>query len=135
MDFLGGRPPSGPNDALNLERRLALLDGLNLDSRLTIDILMAVATYVTGAVLREVQEMRGERDRAKAEAALSAEELQADRERFMSWLADAGRYPRITRMMDENIDPDAPETRDERFEFGLGCLLDGIAARLPAGRG
>jgi hypothetical protein len=24
------------------------------------------------------------------------------------------------------------ETRDERFEFGLDCLLDGIAARLSA---
>ena len=28
------------------------------------------------------------------------------------------------------LDPDAPDTRDDRFEFGLGCLLDGIAARL-----
>ena len=27
------------------------------------------------------------------------------------------------------FDPDAPETRDERFEFGLGIVLDGIAAR------
>jgi hypothetical protein len=29
------------------------------------------------------------------------------------------------------VDPDAPETRDERFEFGLDCLLDGIEARIP----
>jgi hypothetical protein len=35
-------------------------------------------------------------------------------------------------MLDEGVDPDAAETRDERFEFGLDCLLDGIAARLPA---
>jgi hypothetical protein len=34
--------------------------------------------------------------------------------------------------MDDGHDPDAPETRDTRFEFGLNCLLDGIAARLPA---
>jgi len=26
----------------------------------------------------------------------------------------------------------AAETRDERFEFGLGCALDGIATRLPS---
>jgi hypothetical protein len=38
-------------------------------------------------------------------------------------------------MIAEGIDPDAPETRDERFEFGLDCLLDGIAARLPRGAG
>jgi len=35
-------------------------------------------------------------------------------------------------MMDEGIDPDAPESMDERFEFGLGCLLDGIAARVAS---
>jgi len=28
------------------------------------------------------------------------------------------------------IGADAPETRDERFEFGLSCVLDGIAARI-----
>ena len=32
------------------------------------------------------------------------------------------------------IDPDAPETREERFEFGLDCLLDGIEARIPRSR-
>ena len=32
--------------------------------------------------------------------------------------------------MEEDVDPDDPATRDERFEFGLECLLDGIAARL-----
>jgi hypothetical protein len=39
-------------------------------------------------------------------------------------------------MLSESIDPDSAETRDERFEFGLDCLLDGIAARLahPAGQ-
>jgi hypothetical protein len=34
--------------------------------------------------------------------------------------------------METGFDPDDPETRDERFEFGLDCLLDGIAARIPA---
>jgi hypothetical protein len=31
--------------------------------------------------------------------------------------------------MDRGVDPDSPESRDERFEFGLDCVLDGIAAR------
>ncbi len=131
-EFIGGRPPSGPNDARNLERLLALLDGFGLDARLTFDILMTVGTYVTGAVLREVQEMRNDRDRQQAEAAMTEEEIEAERERQMSWFEAADRYPRIKRMLKEDIDPDAPETRDERFEFGLDCLLDGIAARIPA---
>jgi hypothetical protein len=33
-------------------------------------------------------------------------------------------------LIDDGIDPDAAQTRDARFEFGLDCLLDGIAARL-----
>jgi hypothetical protein len=33
--------------------------------------------------------------------------------------------------LDEGIDPDAEETRDQRFEFGLDCVLDGISARVP----
>jgi hypothetical protein len=33
-------------------------------------------------------------------------------------------------LMDAGYDPDAAETRDARFEFGLDCLLDGIAARI-----
>jgi hypothetical protein len=32
--------------------------------------------------------------------------------------------------MDSGVDPDDPATRDERFQFGLDCVLDGIAARL-----
>jgi len=44
----------------------------------------------------------------------------------------SGRYPHLARILDEDIDPDAPGTRDARFEFGLDCVLDGIAARLPS---
>jgi AcrR family transcriptional regulator len=134
IDFIAGRPPTGPNDARNLERRLALLDGFRLDARLTLDILMTVATYVMGAVLREAQEMRNDRDRQQAETAMTEEEIEAERERQMSWFQVSDRYPRIKRLLKEHIDPDAPETRDERFEFGLDCVLDGIAGRLQASR-
>ncbi|MGH3192202.1 MAG: TetR/AcrR family transcriptional regulator [Streptosporangiaceae bacterium] len=133
MEFIGGRPPSGPNDARNLEGMLALFDGLDLDVRLPIDILMTVGTYVNGAALRETQEMRGDRDREKMEAGLTPEEIEAERDRYVSWFASSGHYPRIQRLVSEGIDPDAPETRDERFEFGLGCLLAGIAARIERG--
>jgi hypothetical protein len=42
----------------------------------------------------------------------------------------SGRYPHLAKVLDAGIDPDAPETQDERFEFGLACMLDGIAARM-----
>ena len=135
MEFLGGRPPSGPNDARNLERLLGMLDGLGLDARTTMDILGTLGTYVMGAVIREAQEIRGQRDQELAEADLTTDELQAERDRFRKWFEASGRYPRIARMLEAGIDPDDPETRDERFEFGLDCVLDGIAARLQASRG
>ena len=139
LEFIGSRPPSGPNDARNLERLLSLFDGLALDdARLSMDIFGTVATYVLGAVMREAQEMRGEQDRAQAEANLTEEEIRAERERYYQWFEASGRYPRITRLMESGVDPDDPATRDERFEFGLDCVLDGIAARLerqrPSGR-
>jgi AcrR family transcriptional regulator len=139
LEFIGSRPPSGPNDARNLERLLSLFDGLALDdARLSMDIFGTVATYVLGAVMREAQEMRGEQDRAQAEANLTEEEIRAERERYYQWFEASGRYPRITRLMESDVDPDDPATRDERFEFGLDCVLDGIAARLerqrPSGR-
>ena len=131
LEFIGSRPPSGPNDARNLERLLSLFDGLALDdARLSMDIFGTVATYVLGAVMREAQEMRGEQDRAQAEANLTEEEIRAERERYYQWFEASGRYPRITRLMESDVDPDDPATRDERFEFGLDCVLDGIAARL-----
>ncbi len=135
MEFLGGRPPSGPNDARNLERLLGMLDGLDLDARTTMDILGTLGTYVIGAVIREAQETRGQRDQELAEADLTTDELQAERERYRKWFEASGRYPRIARLIEAGIDPDDPETRDERFEFGLDRVLDGIAARLQASQG
>jgi hypothetical protein len=86
-------------------------------------------------VIREAQEIRGQRDQELAEADLTTDELQAEHERYRQWFKATGRYPRITRLMEAGIDPDDPETRDERFEFGLDCVLDGIAARLQASQG
>ena len=132
MEYAANRPPSGPNDARNLDLMLGMVAGTGVDARMMVDILMTVVTYVLGAVLREVQEMRSERIRAEREAIMTTEQIDAERERFHQWLANADRYPNIQRMVKAGVDPDAAETRDERFEFGLDCLLDGIAARLPA---
>jgi AcrR family transcriptional regulator len=131
IDFIGNRPPSGPNDARNLERLLGLFDGLAVDDvRLTMDIFGTVATYVMGAVMRDAQEMRVQRDQEHAEAGMTAEEIRATREGYRKWFEASGRYPRIVRLMEAGVDPDDPATRDERFQFGLDCVLDGIAARL-----
>jgi hypothetical protein len=45
-------------------------------------------------------------------------------------LRASGRFTPFLRIFDDDIDPDAPETRKERFQFGLRCVLDGIAAQI-----
>lgn len=128
IDFLGHGPPAGPNDARNAERLMAALDGLRLDLATVMYILMAVGTYVLGAALREVQEIRWHR----AAAELDETEAAAFLADFDRRIRQSGRYPHLVRIMDEDVDPDSPLTRDVRFEFGLDCVLDGIAARIGA---
>ncbi|HXW82207.1 MAG TPA: TetR/AcrR family transcriptional regulator C-terminal domain-containing protein, partial [Acidimicrobiales bacterium] len=128
IDFLGGRPPLGPRIILHFEQSLALLDDLGLDTRTGLDVLMTLNTYVLGAVIRELQEVRDQR----AGDAIGAErkELDAGIKQWQEALRASGRFTRFLRIFDEDIDPDSPETREERFEFGLRCVLDGVAAQI-----
>jgi len=128
MDFIGGRPPLGPNTLSALERDMALLDGVAIDTRTALDVLSTVDTYVLGAVLREMREMRSEQD--QEQSGLDADEIRAGMLQWRTRLEQSGLFPRFLRIFEEDIDPDAPETRDDRFEFGLRCVLDGIAARV-----
>lgn len=135
LDVVGIGPPSGPNDARNAERLMAAFDGLGLDDAAIICIAMTIGTYAMGAALREVQEIRMQQSLAEATAGMTEAEIGEVVAEFGRRIRQSGRYPHIVRLMDKGIDPDASDTRDERFEFGLDCVLDGIAARLPAGRG
>jgi AcrR family transcriptional regulator len=126
MDFLGGRPPLGPNTLLHLDGSLALLDGLDLDVATSMNILGTVQTYVLGSVLREMREARAEQEQAEIDPA----EWEPTRAAWRNRLQSDGRFTRVVRFLDEGVDPDAAETRDERFEFGLDCVIDGIAAKV-----
>ena len=132
VNFMSTRPPAGPKMLRNLERSLGALDGLGLDKATALTTLMAVGTYVLGAVLREQQEANSERYMAELFGDVPEVEKQAVIQEFVQRIRTSGHFPRMVAMLDEGVDPDAAETRDERFEFGLDCLLDGIAARLPA---
>jgi len=128
MEFVGGRPPFGPNTMLNLDRSLGMLDGLGLDISLAFHILETVSTYVLGATLREVREMRVQRD--QEQSGITQEEWEPVRDAWRDRLDADGRFTHVVRFLDANFDPDAEETRDERFEFGLDCVLDGIAIKI-----
>jgi hypothetical protein len=87
-------------------------------------------TYTLGAVLREVQEIRADRIRTEMEAEMTPEEIEAEHVRFQEWFESNNDFPHVSRMVADDVDPDSPDTREDRFEFGLGCLLDGIGVRL-----
>jgi len=128
MDFIGGRPPLGPNTILNAERALAALEDLRLDTATAMNILMTVSTYVMGAVLRELREMRAQRD--LEQTGFDKAEAMAGMAQWCERLAADGRFSHFLRIIEDGVDPDAEETRDERFEFGLDCVLDGIAIQV-----
>ena len=130
IDFIGVGPPSGPNDARNAERLIAALDGLGLDINASLRALMTVGTFVLGAALREIQEIRWHRSADEITSGMTQAQVEEFLADFNRRVQESGRYPHIAKIIDAGIDPDSPETRDERFEFGLDCVLDGIAARL-----
>ncbi len=132
IDFLGHGPPSGPNDARNAERMIAAFDGLGLDLTTITYATVTIGTYVLGAVLREVQEIRWHSAIGRARQGWSQADIAAFLDELDRRIRQSGRYPHIVRLFDEGIDPDSPQTRKERFEFGLDCVLDGIAARFRA---
>jgi len=130
IDYIGAGPPSGPQDARNADRLIGALDGLGLDVMTTIWVLMALSTYVMGATLREIQEMRWHRAAEETMSSMPEGDIAEALAEFDRRVRGSGRYPYLAKVLDMGIDPDAPETRDERFEFGLSCVLDGIAARV-----
>jgi AcrR family transcriptional regulator len=133
MDFIGGRPPLGPNTLRNLERAMAATDTMGLDITTTFNVLSTLFTYVMGAVLREFRESKVQQRDQEQLSHLSEAERHEFLATYVKRLRATGQFPHFLRIFDEGLDPDAPETRDERFEFGLECVLDGIAARLPGG--
>ena len=134
IDFINSGPPSGPNDARNADRLIGALDGLGLDAKTTMWILGTLGTYVMGAAFRDIQELRWHRDMAEATADMTEAEVEALRAEFGQRVRQSGRYPNIAKIFDANFDPDLPATSDDRFWFGLGCLLDGIAAAISKKR-
>jgi hypothetical protein len=105
------------------ETALASLDGLGLDTDTMMAVCQAVTAYAHGALGAEV----GQLDLMKRQQWSSGEDLRDAYSPHMTWLMDTGRYPVYRRWTEQ---ADRKDDFAWRFDFGLDCLLDGIAARL-----
>jgi AcrR family transcriptional regulator len=117
---IGDRSGFGPNSMRHVEQSLAALDGLGLDGAEAFVVLAAVDDYVLGHTMRQVN-LRAGLNRE----GMDAEEWRAAIEPYWRDMIATGEFPRLGRVADsqwELLD-------DDRFELGLGWLLDGIAAR------
>ncbi|GAA4623231.1 TetR/AcrR family transcriptional regulator C-terminal domain-containing protein [Actinoallomurus vinaceus] len=112
-----------PNLVERVEDMLRSLDGLGLDVDTMMAVFGTVNAFVRGATADEVLQREAMRKRGWA----SEEEARIAHLPYVRWLIGTGRYPTLTRYVIEGSNEDDSQWQ---FEFGLECVLDGIAARL-----
>lgn len=119
-DLLGGRPALGPNGLAVTESTLAALDGLT-DVDTVMRAVETVSAYFTGAIRREIANVRAERS-----TGLSKRDWQrASGPHVMRMLA-TGRFPALAKAVHDGTDVDA----EASFATGLDWVLDAVAAKL-----
>ncbi|NEB22360.1 TetR/AcrR family transcriptional regulator [Streptomyces coelicoflavus] len=119
-DLLGGRPALGPNGLAVSESTLAALDGL-ADIDTVMRAVETVSAYFTGAIRREVTDLRAERA-----TGLSKSEWQRARGPHVTRMLATGRFPALAKAVHDGTHVDA----EESFATGLEWVLDAVAARL-----
>lgn len=115
------RPSLGPHHLRQMDNALAAAAQLTPDATLAANVIALLTRYVFGAVAAEVAEREVSR-----RTGLTEEQWRASVAPYIRDVVASGRYPQFARRVVE-----ADElTPDDQFEFGLSCVLDGIAARL-----
>lgn len=105
------------------EQNLAALDGLDLEIDQIADIANAVTAFTRASTHDEIARTRL---RAPEGWATDRDAKNANTAR-LNWLLDSGDYPTYECFAHKGGPRNDEQTR---FEFGLDCLLEGIAARL-----
>jgi AcrR family transcriptional regulator len=118
------RPPVGPHMMQRLEFMLAVLTARGASTAAAMTYAALIDRHIFGSALQEAEEARMSRrhrldDDASLMAAMAA---------VHDLAAASGRYPHLTSWLARPTGPPA----DQQFDLGLGFLLDGIAAQLPA---
>jgi AcrR family transcriptional regulator len=116
------RPPLGPNSLRQTDTALAAAGSLTADITMAADVISLVTVYVYGLTSRELSERE-----LQQRTNTTKEEWRASIAPYIREVVASGEYPQFARRVIEAED----HSFDELFEFGLSCLLDGIAARVP----
>lgn len=119
-DLLGGRPSLGPNGLAVTEATLSALDGLaDLDT--VMRAVETVSAYFTGAIRREIANLRAERA-----TGLSKLDWQRASGPHVTRALATGRFPALAKAVYDGTDVDAGTS----FATGLDWVLDAVAAKL-----
>ncbi|MFF7445522.1 MULTISPECIES: TetR/AcrR family transcriptional regulator C-terminal domain-containing protein [unclassified Streptomyces] len=119
-DLLGGRPALGPNGLAVAEATLSALDGL-ADIDTVMRAVETVSAYVTGAIRREIANLRAEQA-----TGLSKHDWQRANGPHVTRMLATGRFPALSKAVHDGADVDAETT----FTTGLDWVLDAVAAKL-----
>ncbi len=112
------RPEPTPNAVPNTEWALGALQGLGLDASTRLYLVVTLFGYVRGTAVS----IESETEAVRA-TGLSDEEWMEAQESRMAALMASGRVPLLSQLIAEDIDFNL----EDFFEFGLQCLLDGMA--------
>ncbi|GAB2868393.1 TetR/AcrR family transcriptional regulator C-terminal domain-containing protein [Actinoallomurus bryophytorum] len=112
-----------PANVAVMEKALSSIEGLGLDVDTMMAVFGTVNSFARGAVFAEVTQ----REALERQGWKSEDDARLAYVPWVRWMLNSGRYPKVARYVIEGSNEDDAEWQ---FEFGLGCVLDGIAARL-----
>ena len=118
---LATRPALGPNWLRQMDHALAAAASVTEDITLASDVVSLVFDYVIGVVSRELAEQEAQR-----RTGLTEEQWRASVGPYIHQIVESGAYPQFARRVVEAED----HGFEYSFQFGLACLLDGIATRV-----
>ncbi|MBT2225154.1 TetR/AcrR family transcriptional regulator C-terminal domain-containing protein [Nonomuraea sp. NEAU-A123] len=119
-DLLGGRPTLGPNGLAVTEATLAAFDSLD-DLETVRRAVETVSAYFTGAIRREIANLRAERA-----TGLSKRDWQRAYGPHVMRMLATGRFPALAKAVRDGTEVDA----EASFATGLDWVLDAVAAKL-----
>lgn len=115
------RPPIGPNQLRWLDWALQAVSGLGLPHREMLAIVMVLEHYVRGAAQIAIGMAQTEKHTPEAEWAPAYG-------RVLKQVVTAAAYPALAKVVASGTFERIDDVDD--FEYGLQCVLDGIAARI-----